>query len=89
MHSPPKKRATARREESSYSSPVPFSGQRYLQAKQVMGLFGYSDRVSFWSTVRRSGIPFIRVNSRRCLFAEADVQAWLKSRTVGEVPAVE
>ncbi len=47
-----------------------------------MRLLGYADRAAFWVAVKAAGIPFIRINPRRCLFDEATVQAWLRSRTV-------
>lgn len=91
MKRPPKSRATTHRADDSVSESAPalLSGQRFLPTREVMRLLGYSNRASFWQTVRQNGPAFIRVNSRRALFAEADVQAWLKSRKIGDVPVTE
>ena len=62
---------------------APFGGARFLTAKQVMPLFGYSDVGSFWSACRAAGVPFIKFNQRKILFEEKAVQAWLDSRRVG------
>lgn len=48
-----------------------------------MNLLGYSDRSSFWLAIKAAGIPFVRINSRRCLFEEAAVRAWIDRRTIG------
>jgi predicted DNA-binding transcriptional regulator AlpA len=57
--------------------------RRYLKSGEVMRALGYSDRPAFWAAIKAAGIPFIRVNSRRCLFDEAAVLAWLDERTIG------
>lgn len=60
----------------------PLSEVTLLKPEKVMRLLGYADRAAFWVAVKAAGIPFIRINPRRCLFDEATVQAWLRSRTV-------
>jgi predicted DNA-binding transcriptional regulator AlpA len=64
---------------------TPLSDRRLLKSETVRKLLGYDDVASFWIAVRAAGIPHIKVNSRRFLFDEAAVQAWLESRTVGKV----
>lgn len=67
------------------TAPSPLGGARFLQPKAVMGLLGYTDRSAFWQAVRSSGIPVVRVNSRRFVFEEAPLRAWLDSRTIGGI----
>ena len=69
--------------KSLHQASAPFDGARFLTAAQVMPLLGYSDRSAFWCAVKAAGIPFIRINARRCLFEESAVRAWLDARTVG------
>ena len=61
------------------------SDARYLKSDQVMTMLGYSNRSSFWQSVKRSGIPYVRVNARRCLFDQRQLSAWLLRRSVGAV----
>lgn len=63
---------------------TPLSERNYLKSETVRKLLGYSDKASFWVAVRASGIPYIRINARRCLFDEAAVQQWLDERTIGK-----
>ena len=65
------------------SNRASLSETRYLKSGEVMRVLGYSDRPAFWLAVKKSRIPFIRVNARRCLFDEAAVRAFLDSHTVG------
>jgi hypothetical protein len=51
-----------------------------------MSALAYTDKSGFWTAVKSAGIPHIRVNSRKILFEEKAVNAWLKSRTVGFIP---
>lgn len=62
---------------------APLSEARFLRSDKVMQLLGYSDRSAFWQSVKRSGIPFVRINQRRCIFEESQIRAWLDRRTVG------
>lgn len=48
-----------------------------------MRLFGYTDSTTFWQAVRRAGLPFVRVSSRRAVFRERDLEAWMDARTIG------
>ena len=81
-----KKNVAVGRDEITSPGPAPLCGAKFIQGKDVMPLFGYTDRASFWAMVRRSGLPFCRINSRRCVFRESDIEAWMKSRTVGTLP---
>ena len=71
----------------SFLSNPPLSDRRFLKSEIVRNMLGYSDAASFWSAVRKGGIPHIRINARRIMFDEAAVRAWLDSRTVGKAPA--
>jgi len=64
---------------------APRSEAPFLKSDQVMAMLGYSDRSSFWQAVRRSGIPYVRVNARRCIFDHAQLMAWIQRRSVGAV----
>ena|GEM_PF-1039995 len=88
MNASRKKSATECSEVNALpSAAAPLGGARFLTAKQVMPLLSYSDCSGFWQAVKGAGIPFIRINARRCLFEESAVRAWLDSRTVGKVGA--
>ncbi len=52
---------------------------------EMMALTGHTDRSAFWQWVRRANVPFVRLSTRKYVFEESAVQAWLKSRTVGGV----
>jgi len=60
--------------------------QEFLSSDCVRQMLGYSNRSSFWQAVRQCGLPYTRINSRRCIFPAAAVRAWLESRTVGSLP---
>lgn len=57
----------------------------FFKSDQVMTMLGYSDRSSFWQAVRQSGIPYVRVNARRCIFDREQLMAWIQRRSVGAV----
>ncbi|MBW7893688.1 MAG: hypothetical protein H3C27_01140 [Opitutaceae bacterium] len=59
------------------------TGIRLLSIKQVAGLLGYTNRISGWRAVKKLGIPYVRINRRRIVFEEDEVQAWIKRRSVG------
>jgi predicted DNA-binding transcriptional regulator AlpA len=59
------------------------TGITLIKSSAVMATLGYSDRSSFWTAVKAAGIPFVRINSRNCVFEESALRAWIKSRTVG------
>ena len=65
---------------------TPLAGARFLRPAEVFALLGYTDRSAAWQAVKRAGIPFVRINARRCLFEESAVRAWLDAQTVGSVP---
>jgi predicted DNA-binding transcriptional regulator AlpA len=67
-------------------NPPPFGGARFLTATDVMRLLSYTDRSAFWQAVRRNGLPYVRLNARRCVFEESAVREWLDAHTVGSVP---
>ena len=57
--------------------------KRFLHPDEVRKILGYANRASFWTAVKRGGIPYIRVNQRRFLFDEEEVSAWLDRHRVG------
>lgn len=63
---------------------APLDGARFLKAREVMALLGYTDRASFWLAVKASGLPFIRLSPRRTVFEESAVREFLDRRTVGK-----
>lgn len=65
------------------SSSAPLSEARFLKSDEVMRILGYADRSAFWQAVKACGLPFVRINSRRCMFEESAVRSWLDARTVG------
>ena len=71
---------------TTVAAPVLSSG-RTFKTEEVMNLLGYEDSTTFWQAVRRAGIPFVRVSTRRALFRERDLEAWMQARTVGNTRA--
>jgi hypothetical protein len=63
-------------------APVLSSGRTFT-TEEAMRLFGYKDSTTFFQSVRRAGIPFVRVSARRTIFRERDLEAWMDARTVG------
>ena len=62
---------------------MPLKDRRLITSQELARILGYSSRPAFWEAVRRAGIPFIRINARRFMFDEAEVEAWLEKRKVG------
>ena len=62
---------------------VPLTEVQFFTTEQVMKLLRYRCRKRFGEAIRANGIPFIRVSSRRFLFEEAAIRAWLESRQIG------
>jgi hypothetical protein len=58
----------------------------YLTGPEAQQLFRYANKAAFYDFARRSGLPFVKLNGRRCLFPVSAVNAWIVSRTVGETP---
>lgn len=56
-------------------------------SKWARKLLGYKGKSSsaFWQFVYSSGVPHIRLNSRRIMFSEIAVFDWLEKRSVGRV----
>lgn len=61
------------------------SDEALLTATQVMARYGYKARSSFWQFVHDKGVPHVRLNARKILFAPAALEAWEAKRTVGRV----
>jgi predicted DNA-binding transcriptional regulator AlpA len=56
---------------------------RLRTTKEMMVYFGYADSDAFLEFAKRSGLPRIRLNSRRVMFDPVAVQAWVDRRTIG------
>jgi hypothetical protein len=54
-----------------------------LTSAHAMARFGYRSRSKFWLFVRKKGVPHIRFNARKIMFAPAALAAWEAKRTVG------
>lgn len=54
-----------------------------LTPAQVMARYGYKARSSFWQFVHAKGVPHLRLNARKIVFAPAALAAWETKRTVG------
>ncbi len=61
----------------------PLAGRRFVKAKDVMELLGYSSRCAFYEWIRREGVPHFRLGSQRIVFDEIALNDWLKKRSVG------
>jgi hypothetical protein len=57
-----------------------------IPSDQAAPLFGYDNTMSFLRTVKKEGIPHVRVNSKRIMFDPDALQDWIRSRTVGKPP---
>jgi hypothetical protein len=64
----------------------PLDGRRFATSSAVMGLFGYGSRAAFHQFVKASGVPCLRLNSRRFMFDEAQLQDWIAKRSTGRTP---
>lgn len=51
-----------------------------LRTTEVASFLRIRNRSTFWLTVRRQGIPHIRVSSKKILFPRAAFMLWLKKR---------
>ena len=56
-------------------------------SKWARKLLGYKGKSAgaFWQFVHSSGVPHIRLNSRKIMFSEVAVYDWLAKRSVGRV----
>jgi hypothetical protein len=63
------------------------AGDTLLSSSDVMRRYGYRARSSFWQFVTRHGVPHVRLNARKVMFAPAALTAWEAKRTVGRVKA--
>jgi hypothetical protein len=62
------------------NNPPPFE-RPLIGSTPVMNRFGYKSRGPFWDFVRREGVPHFRLNARRILFDEQQLNDWLASRS--------
>jgi len=65
---------------------TPLRYKTAFSAKQVMELFGYRSRSSFYRFIMSEGVPHIRLNARRILFFEDELQAWIELHRVNLEP---
>ena len=61
----------------------PLTEQNYLKAKDVKKMLCYDDNSAFYQAVRELAIPHIRINSRKFVFPEDALRAWMQKRSVG------
>ena len=66
--------------------PALLGSGRILSTTETMAITGHSDRTSFWQSVKRAGIPYVRISARRAIFRETDLEAWMRAKTVGTIP---
>ncbi len=64
----------------------PTNEPRSLSTAEAMRRLNYRSRQSFWIAVHSQSIPHCRINSRRIIFPEAALIAWIASRTAGVAP---
>lgn len=67
----------------------PLEEARFLTGPTVIKLLGYADSSTGWKAIKRANIPFVRINSKRALFEETQVRAWIDRNTVNGTKAVE
>lgn len=63
---------------------APYQGihnKKLLSSVQMRKILRYDNAASFREFVKASGIPHIKINSRRILFDQAKVDRWLAART--------
>lgn len=49
-----------------------------LPAADVMALFGYRDRKSFWEFIHRHKVPHVRFNKRVIRFEPGPLEDWVR-----------
>lgn len=54
-----------------------------LSTTEAMRVLGYHQRTHFMAMVRRNGIPFERISSRKFLFSARDIEKFRQRRRVG------
>ena len=59
-----------------------FATERFMTSTDVMKLLNYRCKATFWTAVHKFGIPYVRINSKRCMFVESVLNDWLKSKSV-------
>lgn len=57
--------------------------RRLLKSSEAMRWLNYDNPMAFLRFVRSAGVPHIRLNARRIMFDEAQLNDWLARRTVG------
>lgn len=62
------------------------SWQKTISTEEMMEMFGYRDKSAFFQEIKRQGVPYTRINSRKTIFFEEQVRAWLKAHTFGSAP---
>ncbi len=57
-----------------------------LSSNEVMAMFGYKDRKSFWDFVRKKNVPHIRLNARVIRFERGPLEEWKQKRRSVKLP---
>jgi len=72
---------------TQYKVPISSSHgiSKLMTSSDVMKLLNYQSKSTFWSAVHKFGIPYIRINSKHCMFEQSVLQDWLKSKAVGSL----
>lgn len=56
---------------------------QFMKPAEVMKLFGYTNRASFWQFVRRAGVPFVSFGLRTKRFEASALRAYIDTKAVG------
>ena len=54
---------------------------RLLTSAAVKARLGYRNKASFWAFVHRAGLPCIRLNARRIMFDQQQLEDWIASHS--------
>ena len=59
--------------------------RKFLTSAEVKKMLGYSNTsaAEFMQMIRKERAPFVKLNSRRIIFDEAQLTAWIERRTFG------
>ena len=72
--------------ETTSNAPI-LVGERFATPAEVMELFGFKDRATFWQFVRRNNLPFVALGPRRFMFEAQALRSFLNARTIGHAPS--
>ncbi len=61
---------------------------QFLKTAEVMKLFGFTNRTTFWQFVKRAGVPYVALGQRTMRFEASALRSYINARSVGHVPTV-